>query len=102
MRSSAIQGDQSSERKQNTATGLTPLVSRRSIVKVTRRIGQRTPQFPPHLLLPGLDEAFAQDATRNRNERIEIERALELLSAIISIDIPSNVALSLTNLDQPR
>jgi hypothetical protein len=53
---------------------LTPPVSRRSIAKVTRRIGQRTPQFPPHPLLPGFDEAFAQHTPCNRNERIEVER----------------------------
>jgi hypothetical protein len=38
-RGSAIQGDQSSVRKWNTANGLTPLVPRRSIAKVTRQIG---------------------------------------------------------------
>jgi hypothetical protein len=28
----------------------------------------------PHPFLPGFDEAFAQDAQWNRNERIEIDR----------------------------
>jgi len=46
MRRSAIQGDQSSERKRNVATGLMSPRLSRSIAKVTRRIGHRTPQFP--------------------------------------------------------
>jgi hypothetical protein len=76
IRASALQGDQSSLRKRNTAAAFRPeRPSRRcSIANFTRLIGQRTPQFRHIHSCPASAESLAQHAPGDREQSVEVER----------------------------